>query len=113
VWPTPLSPECFQSKIQVAIHVGPYQIDKGDRGLIVIGASLESGDLVSGEGLEGNFADDDVLMEEMRTEDNLQAHARSLGDRRLACNHPVLDSNRVISWMHVIMMVIESNSACL
>ena len=52
---------------------------KGDRGLVVVGASLESGDVVSGEGLEGAFADDDILLEEMRTEEEEASHAKSAG----------------------------------
>lgn len=64
---------------QVAVHIGPHQVRKGDRGLVVVGASLESGDVVSGEGLEGGFADDDILLEEMRTEEEEASHAKSAG----------------------------------
>ncbi len=39
--------------VQVGLLVGPHQVRKGDRGLVVVGASLEKGDLTSGEGLEG------------------------------------------------------------
>ena len=38
---------------QVGLYVSPHQVRQGDRGLIIIGASLEGGDVASGEGLEG------------------------------------------------------------
>ena len=33
--------------------MSPHQIRLGDRGLVVVGASLEMGDVATGEGLEG------------------------------------------------------------
>ena len=39
--------------LQVGLYVSPHQVRQGDRGLIIIGASLEGGDVASGEGLEG------------------------------------------------------------
>ena len=33
--------------------MSPHQIRVGDRGLVVVGASLEMGDVATGEGLEG------------------------------------------------------------
>lgn len=38
---------------QVGLFVSPHQVRQGDRGLVIVGASLELGDVTSGEGLEG------------------------------------------------------------
>eukprot|EP00955_Chlamydomonas_euryale_P103583 365506-Chlamydomonas_euryale.AAC.17 len=67
------------------------QVRKGDRGLVVVGASLQKGDTESGEGLEsqdggggggggangaGAFGDDDVLREAMRLEREARQRSR-------------------------------------
>ncbi|KAG1681506.1 hypothetical protein FOA52_014012 [Chlamydomonas sp. UWO 241] len=69
---------------EVALLVGPHQVRKGDRGLVVVGASLQKGD-AEGEGLEvgsaggagSAFSDDDVLREEIRLEAEERQRARS------------------------------------
>lgn len=74
---------------EVAIYLSPHQVRQGDRGLVVVGASLETGDLASGDGLEvnsangavGAFSDSDILMEEMQTEEESLLHSKSAGDK--------------------------------
>eukprot|EP00195_Chlamydomonas_chlamydogama_P008599 CAMPEP_0202890806 /NCGR_PEP_ID=MMETSP1392-20130828/1099_1 /ASSEMBLY_ACC=CAM_ASM_000868 /TAXON_ID=225041 /ORGANISM="Chlamydomonas chlamydogama, Strain SAG 11-48b" /LENGTH=667 /DNA_ID=CAMNT_0049574447 /DNA_START=241 /DNA_END=2241 /DNA_ORIENTATION=+ len=71
---------------EASIFVSPHQVRVGDRGLVVVGASMERGDLASGEGLEAEggdgrpalvFDDEDVLKAEMRLEQEARERARS------------------------------------
>ena len=75
---------------EVAVYISPHQVRQGDRGLVIVGASLETGDMTSGDGLEGAntnaradgaFSDSDILMEEMRTEEEALQHSKSAGDK--------------------------------
>eukprot|EP00798_Chlamydomonas_sp_ICE-L_P012029 gene12029-15131_t len=76
-------------------HAHIKEVRAGDRGLIVVGASVERGDILSGEGLESAstkttdlgmaFGDDDILKEQLRTDSRhfsyFAAEAES-GDQR-------------------------------
>ena len=75
-WRLPLPP---LPRYQVAIYISPHQVQSGDRGLVVVGASVERGDLASAEGSEGGFDNADVLRREMRQEEETRHHTKSAG----------------------------------
>lgn len=67
---------------EVGVYISHHEVNKGDRGMVVVGASLEVGDLASGEGLElkKGFSDYDVLQKQMQELAEQQAHSRSSGE---------------------------------
>lgn len=62
---------------QVSVYISHQRVREGDRGVVVVGGSLDMGDLEDREGLEG--ADEDMLEEQLRMELEALAHSTSAG----------------------------------
>lgn len=65
--------------VQVAVYISPHRVQVGDRGLVVVGASVHRGDVASGDGLAGDWDDEDIIRAEVREEEERKTHMRSAG----------------------------------